>query len=443
MQRLGTVQKASRAIASWTVAAYGAVALLAAPLVWGTPYRSPARLQHWTLDERGGEASLTLTLSTPVRLHLQRLHRPERLVIDLPHTLAHESPALPARTSVISAVRSGTSKGGNLRLVLELGSARLLSVRPLERAHGREWQVLLSAAPIVGSSPPATIATPASPASHVSAARTNSGAAAANAAAPIATPIAARRVPRGEHEVIVVVDPGHGGLDPGATGRDGAHEKDLTLQIARELAARIDREPGMRAVLTRDGDYFITLSGRLEQARRAHADFFVSIHADSVRDPRISGASVYVLSERGASSEAARRLADAENAADLRGGVPLAAQAPELRSVLLDLSQSASIGESAEAANHVLGALAGVGAVRKREVQRAAFVVLKAPYIPSMLVETAYISNGADERRLESPVEQQRLAEAIFQGIANYFHQYPPPGSLFARTRDPRVPASS
>jgi len=150
-----------------------------------------------------------------------------------------------------------------------------------------------------------------------------------------------------------------------------------------------------------------------------------------------------VLSERGASSDAARKLADEENAADLRGGISLSAQAPNLRSVLLDLSQNASIGESAEAAKDVLGSLEGVGAVRKREVQRAAFVVLKSPYIPSMLIETAYISNRSDEQRLKSPEEQQHLAEAIFAGIASYFHQYPPAGSLFARSPLLSAPASS
>lgn len=234
--------------------------------------------------------------------------------------------------------------------------------------------------------------------------------------------------------MIVAVDAGHGGMDPGATGPDGTHEKDVTLAIARLLAARIERTPGMRAVLTRDGDYFVTLLGRIERAQAAHADLFVSIHADSVRDPAISGASVYILSERGASSPAARELADEENAADLRGGVSLSSQAPSLRSVLLDLSQNASIGQSGEAAQDVLDALDGIGDAHKREVQRAAFVVLKSPFVPSMLVETAYISNPADERRLCNPQRQQALAEAIFRGIADYFRQYPPQGSLFARS---------
>jgi len=248
--------------------------------------------------------------------------------------------------------------------------------------------------------------------------------------------VRAVHAPLAGRDVIVAVDAGHGGVDPGATGPDGTHEKTVTLAIARALAARIDAAPGMHAVLTRDGDYFVPLRDRMERARAAHADLFVSIHADSVRDHAVEGSSVYILSERGASSEAARRLADQENSADLKGGISLAAQAPALRSVLMDLSQSASMAQSGEAAQDVLGALDRVGAVRKREVQHAAFVVLKSPDVPSMLVETAYISNPREERRLRNPAEQQRLARAILSGIADYFRHYPPQGSLFARASD-------
>ncbi len=392
-----------------------------------------ARLETLTLSEHGGDSLLTLMLSAPVRLQLRRLHQPERIVIDLPRT--QRRAALPARSpaSPIAALRAGELRNGALRLVLEVDPRAQLVVKPQPLDQAREWRVLLSSAKGVAA-PTRTVSIRSAIGAQVP------------ESAVVSVPahgIAAAHAPRGEHEVVVAIDAGHGGVDPGASGRDGTYEKDVTLAIARALAARIDREPGMRAVLTRDGDYFIALSGRLERARKAHAEFFVSIHADSVRDPQISGASVYVLSERGASSEAARHLAEEENAADLRGGISLAAQAADLRSVLLDLSQSASIGESAEAAERVLSALAGVGAVRKREVQRAAFVVLKSPFIPSMLVETAYISNPTDEERLKSTAEQQRLAEAIFQGIANYFRQYPPPGSLFAHARDRPAPASS
>ena len=397
-----------------------------------------ARLERLELAESGADSLLTLALSAPVHPRLLRLHRPERIVIDLPHTERRAALPIWSADSPIAALRSGVLGNGDLRLVLELASAAAPAVTLQGLDHQREWHVLLSGVMTAASHP--TAALPPADGGHGPA--TQNLADKAADAAPLRG-IATAHAPRGAHDVIVVVDPGHGGVDPGAIGRDGTHEKDVTLAIARALAARIDREPGMRAVLTRDGDYFIALSERLERARRAHADFFVSIHADSVRDPQISGASVYVLSERGASSEAARHLAEEENAADLRGGITLAAQKADLRSVLLDISQSEYIGQSAEAAERVLGSLSGVGSVRKREVQRAAFVVLKSPFIPSMLVETAYISNRVDEERLESPVEQQRLAEAIFHGIANYFRQYPPPGSLFAHARESAAPASS
>jgi len=233
-------------------------------------------------------------------------------------------------------------------------------------------------------------------------------------------------------DIIVAVDAGHGGEDPGASGRGGTHEKDVTLAIARALAARLNDHPGMRAVLTRDSDRFIPLRERMERARAAHADLFVSIHADAVRDRKIAGASVYTLSDRGASSEAARWLADRENAADLKGGVSLADVNRNLASVLLDLSQTANMGASVEAADEVLTALDGVGAVRKRIVQHAGFMVLKSPDLPSMLVETAYISNPAEEKRLRSRSYQERLASAIEAGVSAYFQRHPPDGTRYA-----------
>ena len=236
-------------------------------------------------------------------------------------------------------------------------------------------------------------------------------------------------------DVIIAVDAGHGGEDPGAIGRGGTQEKDVTLAVARQLAARIDSQPGMHAVLTRDHDVFLPLRERIRRARVAKADLFVSVHADSVGNSAVSGSSVYVLSEHGATNEAARWLADRENAADLMGGVKLADKNNQLASVLLDLSQSASISASMTAAHSVLTSLVNVGAVRKPQVQQAGFVVLKSPDIPSMLVETAYISNPAEERRLRSPAAQQALARAIFAGLRGYFTDNPPPGTRFAQLR--------
>jgi N-acetylmuramoyl-L-alanine amidase len=233
----------------------------------------------------------------------------------------------------------------------------------------------------------------------------------------------------------VAVDAGHGGQDPGASGRAGTYEKNVVLAIARLLAARLNEQPGMRAVLTRDGDYFLPLRERIARARRAKADLFVSVHADAVRDRDVSGASVYVLSEKGATDEQARWLAETENAADLKGGVSLDDKGDTLASVLLDLSQSASIAESMRAAERVLGTLGGVSDVRKKQVQQAGFVVLKSPDIPSMLVETAYISNPADEADLLSDAHRERIAAAIANGVREYFMDHPPDGTRFALDR--------
>jgi N-acetylmuramoyl-L-alanine amidase len=251
-------------------------------------------------------------------------------------------------------------------------------------------------------------------------------------------PVRAAHAPvNSDRDVVIAVDPGHGGQDSGAIGRGGIEEKNVVLAIGIALADRIDAEPGMRAVLTRDRDEFLPLRERMRRARLAKADLFVSIHADSIHDNHISGSSVYVLSERGATDEAARWLAERENASDLMGGVSLADKDERLASVLLDLSQSANISASMTAAQRVLAALRRVGEVRKPQVQQAGFVVLKAPDVPSMLIETAYISNPADERRLRTASEQLKLADAIFSGLRAYFEEYPPPGTRFARERGP------
>jgi N-acetylmuramoyl-L-alanine amidase len=234
---------------------------------------------------------------------------------------------------------------------------------------------------------------------------------------------------------VIAVDAGHGGVDPGASGKRGTHEKDAVLAIAKALAARINAEPGMKAVLTRDDDYFISLRERNTRARRAKADLFVSIHADAIANPDVSGSSVYVLSDRGASSEAARWLAERENAADLKGGIKLDDKDAMLANVLLDLSQTASISASMVAAENVLKSLDRIGEVRKPRVQQAGFVVLKSPDIPSMLIETAFISNREDERKLSLPAHRTKLANAVFDGIEQYFQGNAPDGTRLAAAR--------
>lgn len=236
----------------------------------------------------------------------------------------------------------------------------------------------------------------------------------------------------GLRPLVIAIDPGHGGQDPGALGATGAREKELTLQIAKELARQVDATPGLKAYLTRDSDYFIPLAQRYQKARAAKADLFVSIHADAFTNPAASGSSVFVLSQRGASSQAAKWLASQENAADLVGGVRLHDKDNTLASVLLDLSQSATMKASEDMAGHVLAGLKRLGKTHKPHVERANFVVLRAPDMPSMLVETAFITNPDEERRLRDPAHQKRLASAILDGVNTYFTRQPPPGTLYA-----------
>jgi len=224
---------------------------------------------------------------------------------------------------------------------------------------------------------------------------------------------------------LIAIDPGHGGEDPGAIGPGGTREKDVALQIARRLKAKIDAQPNLRAYLTRDGDYFVPLHVRVQKARRVKADLFVSIHADAWVKPSARGASVFALSERGATSTAARWLADKENAADLIGGINLGSQNKQVAQVLLDLSTTAQINDSLKVGGQVLNQLKTVNRLHKPQVEQAGFAVLKAPDIPSILVETAFISNPEEEKLLKTPAHQERLAGAMLTGIQRYLAAWP------------------
>ncbi len=247
----------------------------------------------------------------------------------------------------------------------------------------------------------------------------------------------------GMRPLIIAIDAGHGGQDPGARGATGSREKDITLKIARELARQVDATPGLKAYLTRSTDVFIPLARRYQLAREHKADLFVSVHADSFTSPSASGSSVFVLSKRGASSQAARWLATQENSADLVGGVKLQDKDNTLASVLLDLSQSATQKASEDMANQVLGGLKGLGKVHKNHIERANFVVLRSPDVPSMLVETAFISNPDEERKLNDTTHQKQLATAILNGVTNYFTRQPPPGTLYAARAEAATGGSS
>ncbi|MDR0775534.1 MAG: N-acetylmuramoyl-L-alanine amidase [Azonexus sp.] len=226
--------------------------------------------------------------------------------------------------------------------------------------------------------------------------------------------------------VTITLDPGHGGEDPGAIGKGGTYEKNVTLKVAKRLKRLIDAEPNMRAVLTRDSDFFVPLNVRVQKARRVQSDLFLSIHADAWIKPDARGSSVFVLSERGASSTQARLLAQRENEADLVGGVNIRSRDPFLARTLLDLSQTATIADSLKLGRYLLGELGAINTLHKNQVEQAGFAVLKAPDIPSALIETAFISNQEEERRLNDDAYQEKLAEAIIRGIRQYFIKHPP-----------------
>jgi N-acetylmuramoyl-L-alanine amidase len=348
-------------------------------------------------------ARLVLKLSAAPAQRVFTLSNPDRIVVDLPGSRLAQGLRLPQTAGPVRSVRSGMQSGKTLRLVIELS-------RPLDPAISLNGSQLTL----------------------------DIGAAAKLPAAEPAAPAAVRAAHAPEdtgRDVIVAVDAGHGGGDSGAVGAAGTYEKNVVLAIALALAKRIDAEPGMRAYLTRRDDRYIELRDRISLARKARADIFVSIHADSIAKRNVAGSSVYVLSEHGASSEAARLLAEAEN---LKGGISLSDKGNQLASVLMDVSQAASIGSSMEVAERVLSQLDRVGTVRKTMVQQAGFAVLKLPDIPSILVETAYISNPGEEKKLRDPEHQAAIAEAIFNGVREHVRVSPPDGTLFDRQRDSR-----
>lgn len=373
-------------------------------------------------DPAGG-AILTVPLSGKAAYRYFTLTRPDRVVVDVlsAHWPQSASP-LPGGAGPVTAVRIANRLDGSVRVVLDL-PATLPSFAALESHEGGVALVVR-----VGSNAgPAPVAAPVPVAVAPVVARE-----------PEPAPRAAAR-PAGR-DLVIAIDAGHGGKDPGAHGPKGIREKDITLRLSKQLAAIVDAEPGMRAFLTRSGDEFIPLRGRMERARAARADLFLSIHADAVYNRSVRGASVYVLNEKGATDEASRRLAARENAADLIGGVSLRAQDRMLASVLLDLSQGAALSSSIDVAGDIIQSMASVGTVHKPRVMQAPFMVLKSPDVPSVLVETAFISNPTEEQRLNDPVWRERLARSILGGVRNYFYRNPPEGSLIAALAGPKAP---
>ncbi|NIF25384.1 AMIN domain-containing protein [Pantoea sp. Tr-811] len=376
---------------------------------------------------------LVFDLSGPVQHSVFTLSAPDRLVIDINGATLGAPLNVSTSNTPITSVRSAQRTPTDLRVVVDLKKSvtpKSFTLAPNAQYGNRlvvdlydqEADAVAATAP---TPPPTPVPTPATtPAVPVS---------------PAQPAIKLPPVPSGKRDIVVAIDAGHGGEDPGASGSSGQHEKDIVLQIAKELQRQINTEKGYRAELTRTGDYFIPLRKRTEIARKKGADLFISIHADAAPSRAAFGASVFALSDRGATSETARWLADTENRSDLIGGagnVSLDDKDRMLAGVLLDLSMTATLSSSLNVGQKVLGNMGRVTSLHKQRVEQAGFMVLKSPDIPSILVETGFISNNSEAAKLASTSHQQALARSIHTGVRQYFQQNPPPGTYIAWLRD-------
>ena len=366
--------------------------------------------------------------NAPLKFTHFTVKNPERLVVDLEgiefnSVLEGLSNKVAADDPNIKLLRAGRFKPGVVRLVMELKNEVKPQVFVLPPVGEYGHRLVLDVYPLEPPDPLLQLI------QKNESLFGNTGGQGENKPEP-GVEIKAERPRQGkpvvDRLVTITLDPGHGGEDPGAVGRGGSYEKHVTLSVARRLKAKIDAEPNMRAVLTRDTDFFVPLHMRVQKARRIQSDLFVSIHADAFTRADANGSSVFALSESGASSSAARYLAQKENSADLVGGVNIGVKDPMLARTLLDLSQTATISDSLKLGKAVLGEIGGINRLHKESVEQAGFAVLKAPDIPSILIETAFISNPEEERRLNDDAYQDRMAEAIIAGIRKYFAKNPP-----------------
>jgi len=398
-------------------------AQLMVPRAWAEAGRI-ASARMWPAQEY---TRVILESPAPIEHALLVLKNPDRLVLDLPGTeLTSELAQLPNRVQptdpYISGIRVGKKAPTVVRVVLDLKGEVKADAFALQPFAEFGHRLVLDVYPLTPIDPLMALL---------------EGERAKESAAPVrppGSPVPSRErapAPRPDagpkpRRITIAIDPGHGGEDPGAIGRRGTYEKNVALAIGRKLKTLVDAEPNMRAMLTRDDDYFVPLADRVQKARRVQADLFISIHADAFREPNARGSSVFALSESGATSAAAKWLAQKENSADLIGGVDLDRRDPMLARMLLDLSQTAQINDSLKVGRQVLEGIGTHNSLHKATVEQAGFAVLKAPDIPSILVETAFISNPDEELKLRSEHHQQKFAGSIRDGVARYFAQNPP-----------------
>jgi N-acetylmuramoyl-L-alanine amidase len=372
---------------------------------------------------------LVFDLSGPVQHNVFTLTAPDRIVIDVDGgNLPKPFEQLPLKNTPISGLRAAKFDADTLRVVIDLSAQvtpKSFTLTPNQQ-YGHRLVVDLfdeGADPSSSAEVPATV-TPSTPAAPVS---------------PTLPALKLPPLPSSKRDIVIAIDAGHGGEDPGAIGPGKVYEKGVVLQISKELQRQINAEKGFRAELVRTGDYFIPLRKRTEIARKKGADLFVSIHADAAPRSAAYGASVFALSDRGATSETARWLADSENRSDLIGGagnVSLGDKDQMLAGVLLDLSMTASLSSSLNVGQKVLSNMGRITPLHKSRVEQAGFMVLKSPDIPSILVETGFISNPSEARKLQTASHQQSLARSIHSGVRQFFHENPPPGTYVAWLRD-------
>ncbi len=420
--------------------------LILIALLGGSPLASAAELRDLRLWDSPDSTRLVFDLNGEVQHKVFTLDHPDRVVIDISNIDRKSAIDLinkAALKGVVTKLRYGARDDGATRVVLEVSKPvdpKSFSIQP-NGGYGYRLVVdLFNTGSAAAATAPAAMTPPvaAAPAAPAAVAAAPSKPVAAPPAAPQSASISKPAVRLTEKPIVIAVDAGHGGEDPGAHGPTGVLEKDVSLAIAKRLARLINDQPGMKAVLTRDGDYYVGLRERVQKARQVQADLFISVHCNALTRPEMRGTAVYVLSPRGATNEHARWLANQENSADMVGGIDIQDKDHELAAVLIDLSQSATMEASFDLGSRMLGSLGQINSLQKDKVQQAGFVVLKAPDIPSVLVETAFITNPTEEKQLASPEYQQKMAESMLDGVKGYFQSYRPQQQIVVNEPAPK-----